>query len=161
MPMDHNVNDVPFTRLILPLEETHALPDTVSPTCVRSEVPPVTVPLASSSVFLGLHPPWPGEVTVTLKIVVNPLLLQVSVPPVASDTAGAEADLSVFFCALVSGEHLPMVRVELAVPFALEHVIPEAAHAGADEPATATAVGMDSALAAARARIIRRIKVPL
>ena len=73
-----------FTRLMAPLELKHARPETALPTVTFPLVSAVTDPVASSSVEPWLHPPWPGELTVTENVVV-PLCLpfQVIVPPLA------------------------------------------------------------------------------
>ncbi|MGO8873116.1 MAG: hypothetical protein ACLQPH_17265 [Acidimicrobiales bacterium] len=53
----------------------------------------VTEPVASYSTEPFLQPPWPGKVADSDNVVVPPLFVQVMVPPVAREAAGAEADL--------------------------------------------------------------------
>jgi len=122
-----------------PLELKHARPETALPTVTFPLVSAVTDPVASSSVEPWLHPPWPGELTVTENVVV-PLCLpfQVIVPPLARDAAGA---LPVPRPAL----HPFTVRVPVAVPVALVHDTGADAPAGPASPTVATDTGIANA----------------
>ena len=98
------------------------------PALVYVEVPPVTEPVASSSLLPFLQLPWPGECTESVMMVVCPLDFQVTVPPEISDVAAPEADVFAFCC----GAQRPMVTVPVAVPLSELHEMPEAASAGVD-----------------------------
>ncbi|MBV8463642.1 MAG: hypothetical protein JO368_10135 [Acidimicrobiales bacterium] len=83
------------SEIFPPLLATHALPETASPTA-GMPVPlvdaAVTVPVNTYSVLPFLHGPWPGDVVLTFPIVVvAPLLLHVTDPPVARLDEGALA----------------------------------------------------------------------
>jgi hypothetical protein len=152
----YRCNDVPFTRVSLPLPERHTSPDTASPELVYVDVPPVTLPVTTYSVAFGqLVPDWDS---LRLTVVVPPLGLHVSVPePVAK-----EVDMPVaFLFLLLLGVHFVTVKLPAAVPESFLQAIPEAAPAGVDRDTAASETGRLTAVMDATTRKIRRMMTSL
>jgi hypothetical protein len=152
---------VPLAFLIFPFPAMHTSALNVSPALVTVDVPPITVPVAISSVSFAGQPPEP-ELSEGVPIVtVSPLELHVRLPPVARLMALGAVNVLKSFRFALDTEHFEADTGPFVVPVSFAHVRLTAAPAGGASVATAIDVGTATVATVTTTKIRRRISLPL